>query len=177
MSEVWSSVPGFADYEVSNLGRLRSLKKVDLLGRPEIVTQSMSGKRGGKKPLYWVAKIYNDKGIRKTISMSRTVLLAFEGPPPPGKNQGAHLDGNSLNNWLANLAWANQSENEKHKQLHGTVAEGTRNGSAKLTKAQVREIHAVKVWRWGMISEFARRFKVHSCTISKVKNGKRRVNG
>ena len=45
MSEVWKSVPGFADYEVSNLGRLRSLKKTNRLGLPQIIKQFITAPR------------------------------------------------------------------------------------------------------------------------------------
>lgn len=170
MSEVWKSVPGFADYEVSNLGRLRSLKKTNRLGLPQIVKQFITAPRKNK-PRYWVTRLWNDYGTRKHVRVHRLVLLAFEGPAPAGKNQGAHLDGNSLNNWLANLKWSSQSENEKHKRLHGTVAECSRNGGAKLTDSQVQEIMDVKVWKLGMIAAFAKRFKVDRSTISRVKNG------
>ena len=53
-------------------------------------------------------------------SVHRFVCIAFHGLPPVGK-EVAHLDGDGLNNAADNLAWVTHSENEKHKQAHGTA--------------------------------------------------------
>ena len=53
-------------------------------------------------------------------SVHRFVCMAFHGMPPIGK-EVAHLDGNCMNNAADNLAWVTHSENEKHKQAHGTA--------------------------------------------------------
>lgn len=50
----------------------------------------------------------------------RLVLLAFVGPPPPGKPLARHLDGDPQNNSITNLVWGDNSENQIDRIRHGT---------------------------------------------------------
>jgi hypothetical protein len=45
------------------------------------------------------------------------VLLAFRGPPPAGR-VGRHLDGDRLNNTLANLQYGTTAENNRDRWAH-----------------------------------------------------------
>lgn len=51
------------------------------------------------------------------IPLHRLVCLAFNGPPPPGKDQVRHLNGIPDDNRPENLAWGNSSENmlDRHR--------------------------------------------------------------
>ena len=108
-NEEWRPVVGYEGrYEVSNMGRVRSL-----------VCQR--GKR--KHPWYMKGKI--DRYGYKTVGLSsngksrhftvhRLVALAFI-PNPENKETVNHRDGNKLRNETSNLEWATQSEQEYHK--------------------------------------------------------------
>jgi len=104
--ERWLPVPGYEGrYEVSDLGRVR-------------------GQRGHRKP--WIAgkgylylSLHRGRGTRKNFTIHQLVLLAFVGPRRLDQ-ECRHLDGNKLNNRLANLAWGTASENELDKVRHGT---------------------------------------------------------
>lgn len=115
MKEVWKSIPGFeGSYEVSNLGRVRSLDRVQT---------------------YRDGRVYHYKGkIRKMHKHDRTghpqislggiprkvhtlVLTAFVGPRPPGL-EARHRDGDETNNRLNNLEWATRSDNTKDRKWH-----------------------------------------------------------
>ena len=100
MEERWLAVPGYAGiYEVSNLGRVRSLSRLDTAGR----------KRKGS-----IMRIHRTASGHQAISLYREsqkgfrihdlVLRAFVGEPPAGMC-AVHRDGNTLNNNLENLAW------------------------------------------------------------------------
>ena len=118
--ERWRPVPGWEGiYEVSDLGRVRSLDR------------TVPDRRGGTRRLRGklLAAPLNSSG-RRTVqlrAMTRwrcagvhvLVLEAFVGPRPPGLLV-RHLDGDQLNNRLANLTWGTASENNRDKVIHGT---------------------------------------------------------
>lgn len=140
MIEVWRAIVGYPSYEVSNLGRVRSLKH----SPPMILKLSKKvEKRRPSKPTYLRIGLKNSAG-QKNKRVHRLVLEAFVGPAPSEKHIGAHIDGNSMNNWLENLKWSTQKENEADKALHGTKIFGTKAPNAKLNSSKVRRIRSMR---------------------------------
>ena len=81
-------------------------------------------------------------GTKKTRPVHSLILQAFAGPRPYVSSVSRHLDGDKLNNTPRNLLWGTQAENEADKRRHGRVAQGERQGIAKLTDEAVRIIRA-----------------------------------
>lgn len=81
-------------------------------------------------------------GQRRVVKVHRLVLLVFAGPPPSPAHEAAHENGDCEDNRLENLSWKTPKENDSDKDRHGTRQVGERNGYAKLTAAQVRQIRA-----------------------------------
>lgn len=136
--EEWRTIPGLDGlYQASSIGRIRSLKnsRGRPCGTPRILKQCRA--TGGAVKYCTVSPSVNGKQC--SMSVHVLVLLSFSGPRPPGFD-ACHLDGNSANNNLSNLKWGSRSENMGHSRLHGTMAMGERQGSAKLTNEQVLEI-------------------------------------
>lgn len=138
-SEAWVPVPGYEGlYEVSNLGRVRSLTFRDsyggsrLLDVPRLLTPS--AERYARVTL-------GKEGANRAIGIHVLVATAFVGARPGG-HQCAHLNGNAHDNRASNLAWVTPKINEQHKLIHNTRARGERNGGAKLTEDAVRDIRA-----------------------------------
>ena len=105
MQERWKSVQGYEGlYEVSDLGRVRSLKRATTRG---IVLKLKESKRG------YVVVCLCKGNKRSTISVHRLVASAFI-PNPYGKREVNHIDGNRSNNNASNLEWVTRSENERH---------------------------------------------------------------
>lgn len=175
MKEIWKNIPAFPGYQVSTLGRVCSLRDSK---KPVIMKLQMThpSKKNPNGPRYWKVSLIDGMGLKRHKRVHRLVLTAFVGLPPSKKHQGAHRDGNSLNNWLANLKWATQVENENDKIGHGTKCEGVSHGNVKLTLKQVQEIRAVKVWTPGLVRDLALKFGVADATISKVRHNKRWKN-
>lgn len=107
MTETWRGVPGFPQYEVSSLGRVRS----NLFhGKPR--TKILKRSLRGKCRDYWGVTLYND-GVAYSMKVSRIVAMSFLGAIPPGM-QVNHKDGNKLNDCPNNLEIVTASENIRH---------------------------------------------------------------
>jgi hypothetical protein len=57
-------------------------------------------------------------GIRKTYTIHQLVAKAFI-PNPENKKTINHKDGNKMNNYVDNLEWATEKENQQHKWKNG----------------------------------------------------------
>jgi hypothetical protein len=105
--EQWRPVDGFEGfYEVSNLGRVRSLVRRDSIGR----------KRGG----FVLRPALNSRGYLQvtlakecenhSMAIHRLVAAAFVGTIPVDR-QVDHIDGDKLNNCVGNLRYVTPLEN------------------------------------------------------------------
>lgn len=163
--EIWKALPmdGFSDrYEVSNLGRVRSLKARCLRRTPRILKLQKS--RSG----YFTAPL--SRGIEPDANpyVHRLVLLAFAGNPPTPLHECAHLDGNPENNNASNLIWATRKENHSHKTIHGTALTRDRNHQTKLDSRMASaalKLHLEYGWSF---AEAARLFGVTYGVVSKI---------
>ena len=111
MEESWKPVVGYEGlYEVSDLGRVRSLDRVvkgkrnskwERKGR--ILQQANRGNG------YYAVGLYKS-GTQKMYHVHRLVAVAFI-PNPFNKPCVNHLDENKQNNAISNLEWATHKEN------------------------------------------------------------------
>ena len=109
--EIWKPIRGFIDYEVNNLGMVKSYKlgKKGVILKPRKVTE--------KKP-YHHLNLLNDEGKYQLVRVNRLVASAFV-PKPIGCNIVNHLDGNKLNNVATNLEWTDNGGNNLHAYENG----------------------------------------------------------
>ena len=105
-NEEWRSVRGYEGiYEVSNIGRIRSLITL-YASKPKILIQTV-GKRG-----YCTVQLRDGyTGVTKTTH--RLVAEAFV-PNIQGLECVNHIDGDKENNHMDNLAWCTHAENLQH---------------------------------------------------------------
>jgi hypothetical protein len=107
MTEEWRTVANAPDYEVSNLGRVRSHKF-----RPARILRPCVNPNG-----------YHNHTLRadgRSIYTTAHVLVmeAFVGPRPPGMVV-RHWDDNKDNNALSNLLYGTQADN-----IHDAIRNG-----------------------------------------------------
>ena len=115
-AETWMPVMGFEGfYEVSDMGRVRSVDRVTNDGR-HVKGVLRKPKPSGKTGHLWLP-LWRD-GASKGVTIHRLVLEAFIGSCPKGM-EGCHNDGDPSNNRLDNLRWDTRSENTRDAIRHG----------------------------------------------------------
>lgn len=172
MSEKWLPVVGFEGlYEVSDLGRVRSLVRSHAFGeneRPEpyyVVGARQKGRRRvalarhGEKPVY--------------VTVASIVMAAF-GPPKPEGTEICHGPHGVTDDGIANLRWDTRKANMADKKRDGTfvappVHIGTAHPRAIFTEDDIRCIRAEPVFR-GVGLMLAKAFGTNPSTISCIRN-------
>ena len=166
--EKWKPIEGYAGYEVSNQGRVRSYRRNGnggLRSEPRLMNPGM---RGGKNHAYPYVGLYAD-GIKTKYSVHCLVLNAF-GPTQPPNTEASHLDGNPKNVAISNLAWETHKENLDRRAAHGTLRTGEKHWRSKLTYENVSEIRSL--WSSGAFTQsaIADRFRITQANVSWIVN-------
>ena len=156
MIEIWKPIKGYERfYEVSNLGRVKSK-----LGKKIRFLKSNCLLKG-----YRYSQLQS-----KNFLTHRLVAQAFI-PNPENKPQVNHKDGVKDNNFVENLEWVTQSENEIHARKTGLKRTfyGEDVANSKLTLNQVLEIKKSNKTQIILSKEYG----VHQVHIGRIKSGKR----
>lgn len=171
MNEVWKDVVGFeGKYQVSNLGRVKTLRRLYWSGP------------GNKTPKYTKEKLLNiyegspnNKGGwdylnvvlfsdgPHTMLVHRIVASAFI-PNPENKPCVNHIDGNKHNNVVTNLEWCTYSENSQH-----AVRTGLRGHCCFYGKFGEDNINCKPIIQCDMNGEFIKYWKSQSDAARSVK--------
>jgi hypothetical protein len=162
--ERWKPVVGLEGYyEVSNYGDVWSVRRERRL--------AITDRKGYNE----VSMCVNYKQYHRLVHV--LVAAAFIGPCPKGKEVN-HKDLNKRNNWYGNLEYMTHKKNCAHAIANGrwTSKEanshpGEKNGGAKLTWEQVRQIR--KLYKSGKQNRYALadKFGVSEAAIYYIVNG------
>jgi hypothetical protein len=138
VSERWLPVVGYESlYEVSDLGRVRSVVRLDCRRVPRgghEMTQRLNPKGYARVSLTKNAQM-------KSVSVHKLVLEAFVGPRPEG-HEGCHGPIGNSDNGLHNLRWGTPTENNRDRRRNGTLPIGEKHPQAKITEVVARQIKA-----------------------------------
>lgn len=137
MVEQWKPVVGYEQtHEVSNGGRVRSVERLDSLGRRWAGREL---RQAGTNSGYRMVTLCANGHVRPR-TVHRIVAEAFCSGASPGL-QVNHINGDKVDNRACNLEWCTQTENIQHSVAIGArFYKGDRCPSAKLTEAKVKEI-------------------------------------
>jgi hypothetical protein len=117
--EEWRPVVGYEGlYEVSSLGRVKSLSRVVRKGDSHRSVTERILRPGLHQRGYQTVSLWHN-GKKSKRNIHQLVLAAFRGVCPEGQ-VACHNDGNPANNWLDNLRWDTQSNNLRDEVTHGT---------------------------------------------------------
>jgi len=159
MAEQWLPVVGYEGrYEVSDLGRVRSMPKCN---RPSVKIMTCVRHHSG----YLIVSMRKVDGGRCISELVHCLVCeAFHGARPDGM-EVRHLDGDKSNNQAVNLMWGTRVEN-----YHDDVERGTRR--LKLDDNDVKMIRALQ----GSVSSgvIARKFGVSPSMVLQIWSGHRR---
>ena len=187
-TEVWKDIVGYEGlYQVSNMGRVRSLER--------IVKHSIKGKlsrRKGEMMKLYLAKKSGYKQVRlskegkaKTLNIHRLVAEAFL-PNPENKREVDHINTVATDNRVCNLRWTTRTENNnneltcKHRSL---AMKGRILSEEQVMRMRKNSPFKTKVMciETGIIYESAmeayRQTGIRQCNINHCCNGKRKHAG
>lgn len=140
--EIWKDVNGWEGlYQVSNLGRVRSVPHYDWMNRPykgKVLTPVRNGNG------YLRVNMTNGK-IRRLSDVHRLVASAFI-PNPNGYPEVNHKDEDKDNNHVDNLEWCTEKYNTNYgtgRKRAGAKVRGEKNPFAKLKEKDVIEIRKI----------------------------------
>lgn len=169
-NEIWKSVKDYEGlYEVSNLGRIKSLDKEVSCGFNGNYKRIIKGKilnPSYDNDSYLHIGLTKDY-ITKNYFIHRLVAIAFI-ENLENKPQVNHIDGNKSNNRLKNLEWNTLSENRVHAYNTGLQkgACGEKQPISKLNDKKVLEIR--KIGKSKTLLEISEMYNVNFRTISNV---------
>lgn len=117
--ERWRPVPDWPGYEVSDLGRVRSLDRVvrTSAGDKRYRGRVLRAARGTASPRAMV--VLSRPGEQRSHYVATLVLAAFVGPRPSGGYDACHNNGDPTDDSLGNLRWDTHAENMRDVARHG----------------------------------------------------------
>lgn len=121
MKEIWKSIDEYPEYEVSNLGNIRSIDRdfIDSMGRHYHKKGQLIKLENQKDKIYGynqiMVHIWSKKKEYRLI-VARLVANAFI-PNPNNFPQVNHKDENTSNNHVDNLEWCTCKYNINYKEL------------------------------------------------------------
>ena len=181
MKEIWKDIIDYPNYQVSNLGNVKSKER--------FVNCKYNSKRkiNSKilKPImgngYYYVILYNEQGKSNPKAIHRLVAQAFIHNHDNYKIIN-HIDGNKLNNNVNNLEWCTQSHNVKEAyrlglekpQLTNLGKKGKDNKKAKKIKQIDIESNITLNYFFGILEaqrQTGINFRnIHSCLNKKRKS-------
>ena len=168
MQEIWKTVPNFSNYQVSNFGNVKSLKKeVKTKGGSYRTLKEKNIKCSTRKNGYLYVNLYNE-AICKKYNVHRLVAMLFL-PNPDNLPQVNHIDGNKTNNNSNNLEWCSQSHNMKEAYRLGLETKSN------VSPVNQYDLNGNFVKSWGSIKEAQKQYGL--INISECCRNKRKTAG
>ena len=160
MNEEWRDIKGYEGfYQVSNLGRVRSLNCRGHKGCIGILTPRLDGKG------YEMVALYKEGKARNT-KVHRLVAQAFI-PNPNNYPQVNHKDENKTNNDVKNLEWCTNEYNHNY---------GTRN--ERVAKSLSKKVICITTGEiFNSMREACRKYNINTGRMTECCQGKQKTAG
>jgi hypothetical protein len=159
MEEIWKPVVGYEGcYEVSNLGRVNSIKRNGTLGG---ILKKILDTDG------YIICCLMKSDIRMNKKVHRLVAQAFI-PNPDNKPAVNHIDNDKTNNKVSNLEWCTNKENSVHCVKQNRQQKGEVHYSSKLKLTDILFIRQSNL----LTSQLAKKLNVSWNAVDKARKGK-----
>lgn len=161
--EIWKNIPGYEGcYQVSNLGRVKSLARKDAMCHP-VIERILSPNLDKTKEIYNISLYKNGK-----CAITKIYRLVAENfvPNPDNKHRVMHVDHIRTNDVSNNLVWVTHQEVMMH------TMSGCKNHKAKLNEDEVIEIKRLLKEKKYTQTEIGKKFKVRPNVIHRIKQRK-----
>jgi len=167
--EEWRDIKGYEGlYQVSNLGRVKSLERTAPVMNGSKRTVSERILKQIRNRGYLQVHLGNGSGKMKTFKVHRLACEAFH-ENSQNKPEVNHINEDKSDNRACNLEWVSRKENNNHGTHNAKVAKAL----GKPVGQYAKNGKLIKVWQ--STREVERRLGVSSSHISKVARGKRKV--
>ncbi len=181
IKEEWVDIIGWEDYyEISNLGRIKSKKRVvdSKCGKLRVVKSTILSLFVNS--CGYTGVLLSKKGKqRKTTTLHRLLALHFI-PNPLSLAEVNHKDTNKKNNRLSNLEWVTKAENIRHAKANGLYKNNWRNSVASIEKQKIKIVQYSLSWdkikEWESIRAAARELKCSHSQIQFCLKGKKGIS-
>ena len=150
--ERWLPIPGFPGYEASDQGNIRSLDRLIIRPGPKgnqrrkgvVLKVSIQRARSGTGTPYRCVTLYGPGGKKMPAQRIGVLVLTTHVGPRPDGQLVRHLDDNSLDDRLTNLAWGTYDENAQDAWANGRFPDrrGEQHNRSKLNDTAVLSIRA-----------------------------------
>lgn len=158
-NEIWKTIDGYEDYQVSSYGRVKSLKN----GKEKILSPGISNDN------YLLLSLYKNK-IRKQFLVHRLVAIAFI-PNPHNYPQVNHKDENPSNNCVENLEFCDAKYNNNYGNHCKRISE------SKSKKLDQFDLEGNFIKTWSGLRQVERELGIFHISISKCCTGKQKTAG
>lgn len=133
--EEWRRIRDFPDYQVSNLGRVKSLSRDYKYGSHNDMILSTNDRRGYRGVVLYA------NGVRHHKAVHRLVAEAFI-PNPDGLPCVNHKDENRTNNRADNLEWCSYEYNSRYGSARSKISKRVSRKVEQYTKTG----ELIRVW-------------------------------
>lgn len=139
--EIWKPIPNYEGlYEVSNLGRVKSLERVVYLPKRKIFRKLKERFLRLNPSSDWYPIVSLHKKSKVEVKQVHKIVGLLFVKNPDNLPYLNHINGIKTDNRSTNLEWCTHLFNMRHAFTTGLIPNGERNHKAKLTDQKVRAI-------------------------------------
>lgn len=175
MKEIWKQIPGQDNYQVSSMGRVRTIDRMvpNKKRNRELFYYFLKGRVMKPKLQGGYLKIHLRGDNPKHISVHRLVALTFI-PNDLNKEHVNHKNSIKTDNRVCNLEWNTPKENVNHSIMAGTTKPAKGIQFSSRTKFDELQIKVIKSLKNSHLShnQIANYFGIHRITILDIINNK-----
>lgn len=178
MNEVWKDIPNYEGYyQISNLGRVKSLKRIIIRRDGKPYLQKEKNLKLSKNHKGYLICNLSKNYKAKFKQVHRLVAETFI-QNPNNLPQVNHIDGNKENNCVDNLEWITNYDNMQH-----SIETGLRD--VKKITNKLKEVNSRKILQYDLDGNFIKQYNsicdaekelhIPNQNIVKVCQGKRKT--